>query len=570
MDIRRTVIFIGLAISTYFLILAWNDDYGQNAQVNAPIAAVSDAQDAPVPVEAVPAANADAGADVPQVDAPEVAPEQIDVAKADGQLVQVKTDVLQVTIDPRGGEVVQVLLPAYPASIEQKDVPFVLMEENSRRTYVAQSGLLGKDGVDAKGPALYSVAETNYELGADATELTVVLSTATDKGTVEKIFTFRRGDYLIDVTYRINNTSDQNWQGVFYAQLKRDNSADPSAGNSMGMQSYLGAALTTKENRYEKIGFDDLTEAPYKSVQQGGWAAMLQHYFLAAWIPAQDQPHTYNGRSVKGNNVFGFYDAPTTVAPGSIGEVGASLYVGPKDQKHLAEIAEYLDLTIDYGWLWWVAKPLFSVLNFIQSGEISVFGWFDIDLGGGVGNWGVAIIILTILIKLAFFKLSAASYRSMANMRKVAPKMQEIKEKYGDNREKLGQEMMALYKKEKINPLGGCLPILVQMPVFIALYWVLMESVELRQAPFFLWIEDMSVMDPYFILPLIMGASMFIQMKLNPTPPDPMQARVMQFMPIIFTIFFLWFPAGLVLYWVVNNILSIAQQYVITKQIENS
>jgi len=553
MDIRRTVIFIGLAISTYFLILAWNDDYGQNTQANAPIAAVSETQDAPVPVEATTAPTADA--DVPAIDAPEVAPEQIDVAKPDGQLVQVKTDVLQVTIDPRGGEVTQVLLPAYPASIDQKDVPFVLMEENNRRTYVAQSGLLGKDGVDAKGPALYSVTENSYELADDATELSVVLTTATDKGTVEKIFTFRRGDYLVDVTYRINNTSDQNWQGVFYAQLKRDNSADPSAGNSMGMQSYLGAALTTKENRYEKVGFDDLVDGPYKSVQQGGWAAMLQHYFLAAWIPAQDQPHTYNGRSVKGNNVFGFYDAPTTVAPGSVGEVGASLYVGPKDQERLAEIAEHLDLTIDYGWLWWVAQPLFWLLDNIH----------DI-----VGNWGVAIIFLTILIKLAFFKLSAASYRSMANMRKVAPKMQQIKEQYGDNREKLGQEMMKLYKEEKINPLGGCLPILVQMPVFIALYWVLMESVELRQAPFFLWIEDMSVMDPYFILPLIMGASMFIQMKLNPTPPDPMQARVMQFMPIIFTIFFLWFPAGLVLYWVVNNILSIAQQYVITKQIETS
>lgn len=554
MDIRRTVIFIGLAISTYFLILAWNDDYGQKTQDNAPIAAVTDAQDAPVATIAA-SETSQPSVDAPQTDAPELAPEVTASSEPSGDLITVNTDVLEVTIDPRGGEIVQVLLPAYPVAIESKDVPFVLMERNQRRTYVAQSGLLGKDGVDSKGPAIYSAESDSYQLAEDANELSVVLTTATDKGKVEKVFTFRRGDYLMDVTYRINNTSDQNWQGVFYAQLKRDNSADPSAGNSMGMQSYLGAALTTKENRYEKIGFDDLSEGPFKSVQQGGWAAMLQHYFLAAWIPAQDQPHTYNGRFVKGNNVFGFYDAPTVIAAGAQGEVGASLYVGPKDQDRLGDIAEHLDLTIDYGWLWWIAQPLFMLLDFIHD---------------YVGNWGVAIIILTILIKLAFFKLSAASYRSMANMRKVAPKMQEIKEKYGDNREKLGQEMMALYKKEKINPLGGCLPILVQMPVFIALYWVLMESVELRQAPFFLWIEDMSVMDPYFILPLIMGASMFIQMKLNPTPPDPMQARVMQFMPIIFTIFFLWFPAGLVLYWVVNNILSIAQQYVITKQIENS
>jgi YidC/Oxa1 family membrane protein insertase len=323
----------------------------------------------------------------------------------------------------------------------------------------------------------------------------------------------------------------------------------------MGMQAYLGAALTTKEDRYKKISFSDLEDEAYKSVQDGGWAAMLQHYFLSAWVPSQETQHTYNGRFVKGNYVFGFYDAPMSIAAGDTGNIGAQLYVGPKDQERLETIAPNLNLTVDYGILWFIAQPLFWLLEFIH---------------GFVGNWGVAIILLTVIIKAAFFKLSATSYRSMANMRKVAPKMAEIKEKFGDNREKLGQEMMKLYKEEKINPLGGCLPILVQMPVFISLYWVLMESVELRQAPFFFWIRDMSVMDPYFILPLIMGASMFIQMKLNPTPPDPMQARVMQFMPVIFTVFFLWFPAGLVLYWVVNNVLSIAQQYVITKQIENS
>ena len=547
MDIRRTVIFIGLAISSYFLILAWNDDYGQKPQSQATTAEstvitpdLPDTTDAALPASS---------------DAPQVAGSEPVVAQASGELIRVETDVLKLVIDPRGGEVAEVKLPAYPVAVDQKDVPFTLMERSQTRTYVAQSGLLGTDGTDNQGPALYSSEATAYTLEEGQDELKVVLTTQTDKAIVEKVFTFRRGDYLMDVTFNVKNTSAEAWNGVFYAQLKRDGSGDPSAANNMGMSAYLGAALTTSETRYEKVTFDDLEDSQYKSVQTGGWAAILQHYFLAAWVPAKEEQHTYNGRFVKGNYIFGFYDNVTSIAPGESATMGASLYVGPKIQDRLAEIAENLDLTVDYGWLWFIAQPLFWLLGFFH---------------GLVGNWGVAIILLTVLIKAAFFKLSATSYRSMANMRKVAPKMQEIKDKYGDNREKLGQEMMKLYRDEKINPLGGCLPILVQMPVFIALYWVLMESVELRQAPFFLWIKDMSVMDPYFILPLIMGASMFIQMKLNPTPPDPMQARVMQFMPVIFTIFFLWFPAGLVLYWVVNNILSIAQQYVITKQIENS
>lgn len=552
MDIRRTAILIGLAISSYFLILAWNEDYGSEKQIDAPIAAVEEtAVDTPfVPDQTV----IDGAAELPQVEVTE-APDIADIAKPSGKLIRVVTDVLDISIDPRGGEITQVLLPAYPASIEKKDVPFVLMERNQRRVYVAQSGLLGRDGTDSNGAPLFAVDQTQYELADGQDELKVVLTTQIEKGLLEKIYTFRRSDYLMDITYRIHNESDGTWQGVFYAQLKRDGSADPSAGPDMGMQAYLGAALTTSENRYEKVTFSDLEDKSFKSQQDGGWAAMLQHYFLSAWVPNQDAAHTYNGRYVKDHYIFGFYDKPFQVAAGETGETGASLYVGPKIQGRLGEIASNLELTVDYGWLWWIAQPLFWGLEFFHS---------------IVGNWGVAIILLTVCIKALFFYPSAMSYRSMANMRKVGPKMQELKDKHGDNREKLGQEMMKLYRDEKINPLGGCLPILIQMPVFIALYWVLMESVEIRQAPFALWIEDMSVMDPYFILPLIMGASMFVQMKLNPAPPDPMQARVMQFMPVIFTVFFLWFPAGLVLYWVVNNLLSITQQYIITKQIENA
>jgi YidC/Oxa1 family membrane protein insertase len=554
MDIRRLAIFIGLAVSTYFLIYTWNQDYGQKNLNNAPIASaeVTQASDAPQTTDVNETPVVGTG-DQPIVDAPVT---DVSVsAEPTGELITVTTDVLQVKIDPRGGEVTEVLLPAYPLSIDQQDVPFVLLEKNQRRTYVAQSGLVGKDGIDKAGPALYSAAQTTYTLSDDQQVITVVLTHVSDKAKIEKIYTFRRGDYLMDMNYRITNTSDSEWQGAFYAQLKRDGSSDPSASSAMGMQAYLGAALTTKENRYEKVTYDDLESEAYKNQQEGGWAAMLQHYFLSAWVPPQDTIHTYNGRFVKGNYIFGFYDQPLVVAAGSVGETGASLYVGPKDQDKLEKIAPHLELTVDYGWLWWIAQPLFFLLTFFH---------------GIVGNWGVAIILLTLCVKILFFYPSAMSYRSMANMRKVGPKMQQIKEQYGDNREKLGQEMMALYKKEKINPLGGCLPMLIQMPVFISLYWVLMESVELRQAPFALWITDMSVMDPYFILPLLMGASMFVQMRLNPTPPDPMQARVMQFMPVMMTVFFLWFPAGLVLYWVVNNLLSIAQQYVITKQIENS
>ncbi|MDF1762832.1 MAG: membrane protein insertase YidC, partial [Oleibacter sp.] len=517
MDIRRIIIFAGLAISSYMLILAWNDDYG-TIDSSSPSAtqAMSSTSDVPeMGSEPSVSTNTEVEGDTPNVaDQPAVSQAPVvPTVSPSTQLVRITTDVLHVLIDPKGGQIVESRLPAYPMSIEQKDVPFTVLENNSNRTFIAQSGLLGADGVDKNGGANYSVSSNEYTLADGQDVLEVVLSTTSDKAKVEKIFTFNRGEYLIHVDYRITNTSSEPWTGVFYAQLKRDNSGDPSQSSSLGMAAYLGAALTTSEERYMKIKFSDLEDESFKSVEQGGWAAILQHYFVSAWIPAQDQPHTYNGRVVKGMNIFGFYDNAMTVLPGETATVGAKLYTGPKLQNRLEEIAPNLELVVDYGILWWVAQPLFAVLSFIQSGEINFFG-MEVDLGGGVGNWGVAIILLTVLIKAAFFKLSAMSYRSMANMRKVAPKMAQIKERHGDNREKLGQEMMKLYKEEKINPLSGCLPILVQMPVFIALYWVLMESVELRQAPFFLWIEDMSIKDPYFILPLLMGASMFIQMKL--------------------------------------------------------
>jgi len=297
-----------------------------------------------------------------------------------------------------------------------------------------------------------------------------------------------------------------------------------------------------------------MKEEPFKAQLPGGWIAMIQHYFLSAWVPNPEQTHNYSTRVTKsGFNIAGFTSPTLTVDPGNKGSTGAEFYAGPKDQYALREISPYLELSVDYGFLWWIAQPIFWLLTQIQAIVV---------------NWGLAIILLTVVIKGAFFQLSAKSYKSMANMRKVQPKMADIREQFADDKQKQSQAMMELYKKEKINPMGGCLPILVQMPVFISLYWVLMEAVDLRHAPFILWIHDLSVMDPYFVLPLIMGASMWFMQKLNPPPPDPMQAKIMQWMPVMFTFFFLWFPAGLVLYWVVNNLLSMAQQYVITKRIE--
>lgn len=578
MDIRRLVIYAGLAISSYMLFYTWDQEYGSAAQANSnsqvsDTSVRSNVQNAQTDTpDGVIASEQLEETDVPDVTAPEVAEnfatdEPLGQVQVTGSLITVTTDTMKVTIDPKGGQVINVSLLQYLESLES-DQPINLLESNDKRTFVAQSGLIGTDAVDAKGGAEYSTSQTEYVLEEGTDSLNVILMTETDKAKVKKVFTFTRGEYLIDVNYKVTNTSDTFWKGRFYAQLKRDASEDPSTSTAMGIQPYLGAALTTSEDRYKKVSFEDLEEDNFKSVETGGWAAMLQHYFVSAWVPSQDQQHTYNGRYSRGHYLFGFYDNEVAIAPGETALLGAGLYVGPKIQSDLAAIAPNLDLVVDYGFLWWLAQPLFALLNFIQTGEETFFG-AHVDIGAGVGNWGISIIILTIIIKLMLYKPTAMSYRSMAKMRKFAPKMQQLRERYGDNREKLGQEMMKLYRDEKINPMAGCLPMLLPMPVFMALYWVLLESVELRQAPFMFWIQDLSIKDPFFILPLLMGASMFIQFKLNPPPQDPMQAKVVQFMPVIMTFFFFWFPAGLVLYWLVNNIFSVTQQYVITRKIES-
>jgi len=473
-----------------------------------------------------------------------------------GRIIQVKTGTLQLAIDLHGGDIVELALSKHLEKLDDPDQPFILLEQNGQRVYVAQSGLIGPNGIDKGQRADYTADATRYSLDGGEESLQVDLHWSDESGlNIIKRFTFQRDSYVVDIDFIITNNSSQRFQANLFGQIKRDGSKDPTASSSgMGMVPFLGAAVTQPDDRFTKFSFDDMQEEPFKAQLPGGWVAMIQHYFLSAWIPNPDQTHNYSTRVTSGGfNIAGFTSPAVTVDPGKQGSTGARFYAGPKDQYDLREISPYLELSVDYGWLWWIAQPIFWLLTQIQAIVV---------------NWGLAIILLTVIIKAAFFKLSAKSYQSMANMRRVQPKMADIKEQYADDKQKQSQAMMELYKKEKINPMGGCLPILVQMPVFISLYWVLMEAVDLRHAPFILWIHDLSVMDPYFVLPLMMGASMWFMQKLNPPPPDPMQAKIMQWMPVMFTFFFLWFPAGLVLYWVVNNLLSMAQQYVITKRIE--
>jgi len=475
------------------------------------------------------------------------------------QLVRVVTDTLDILIDTHGGDIVKVALLKHAAELNS-DQPYVLLNRNNDFTYIAQSGLVGPgdngtDSADGIRP-IYTTDSDEYVLAEGEGEIAIDLKLEKHGVRYIKRFLLTRGDNLIKLTYLIDNKSQRDIQVQLFGQIKRD-SQPPiiSTDAGFGLQPFLGAAITSPESNYEKIEFSDLSQDKETFSMEGGWVAMIQHYFISAWVPNSEQENVFVLRKKKNEDLYllGFTSPPMLVSAGNQSHISADFYAGPKNIDRLEEIAEHLDLTSDFGILWWIAKPLFHFLSWIHS---------------FIGNWGWSIIILTIMIKAVFFQLSAASYRSMAKMRKVAPKMQAIKERFGDDRQKISQEMMKLYKAEKVNPMGGCLPILVQMPVFIALYWVLLESVEIRHAPFILWLNDLSVKDPYFILPLLMGVSMFIQQKLNPTPPDPTQAKVMQWLPVVFTFMFLWFPAGLVLYWVVNNTLSIMQQYIITKRIE--
>lgn len=555
MDSIKYIIFGGLAVVSYLLLLAWQEDYPRvpasstipAVQIESSAASTSDVPSLP--------ANTSSG---PSLDVPVV--QAIPAAQVQEQTdtyVQVHTDVLNVTLDRNGGDIVAVTLPEFKKNIDVENDPFVLLQRDALGLYVAKSGLVGRNGIDSTSRALYQADANNYTLAQNADSIVVSMNYTAENGVIViKRFTFERGSYLVNVSYEVQNNSAAPWSANLFAQINRTDFPDPSTSSGLGSSSFMGFAATSVDDPYFKVPFDDIADGMEPYQLQGGWIAMSQHYFLSAWVPPSDALNTFSMRTSPQNSneyIGGFTSSEFTVAPGSTGTQSLEFYAGPKDQYSLGDIAPNLELTIDYGWLWFAASPIYWLLRQIDS---------------IVGNYGWSILLLTLTVKAIFYKLSATSYRSMANMRRVMPKMAQLKERHGDDRMKLQKATMELYQKEKINPFGGCLPMLVQMPVFIALYWVLMESVELRQAPFILWINDLSVMDPFFILPLLMGASMFGQQLLSPAPADPMQAKVMRFMPVVMTIFFLWFPAGLVLYWLANSVLGIAQQYYITKKIE--
>ncbi len=485
MNMQRNILIAALLVITYLMVLQWNNDYGQGEPLPAQHEQSVISNDVP----ALPATEG-VDADVPQA----LEPTSDDVPNAPAQtasvtngLIQIETDTLQLSINPLGGDIVSLALPAYPIRKDRPDLPFQLLELTNNRTYIAQSGLAGRDGPDARanGRPLYSAAQSNYRLAEDSDSLVVDLHFSEAGVNYIKRFTFTRGAYLIDIDYVIDNQSNNAWTGSLFGQIKRDKSGDPSSSSTTGMATYLGAAYWSADNSYTKLKFGNMDDNRLKQTVEGGWIAWLQHYFVSAWIPQADVQNLYQSRKdSQGNYIVGFVSPSVSVSAGQQATISADFYAGPKIQDSLKAISKGLELTVDYGFLWWIAQPLFWVLSLIHS---------------VVGNWGWSIILLTVLIKAVFFPLSATSYRSMANMRRVAPKLQALRELHGDDRQKMSQGMMELYKKEKINPLGGCLPILVQMPVFIALYWTLMESVEMRQAEWLGWITDLSLKDPFFI-----------------------------------------------------------------------
>ena len=558
----RPVLIIGLVFLGYMIWVQWQKDYGP-----APKPAATQTQ-SPSDTASVPSMAEERVADA--VDLP--TPSDLGTSRPEGkisenleevrdkrQLVSVKTDVLEVQIDPVGGTLVSAILLDYPIKQKEPENLVNLLAASGDRMFIAQSGLLSRQQAPNH-TSTYRSEKPSYELSDGTDEIIVPLTWVSDDGVeVTKAYVFRRGSYEIDVLHDVDNRSGSDWTGSRYDQLQRSVPGDEeSAGfTNPSRYSFEGIGFYNPEDKFEKIDFDDVADEPYKKTSRGGWLAMIQHYFFAAWIPPAEDEVTYTTQAITGNGwpryVARNVSPARLVASGDSTQFSSRLYIGPKLQDEIPDVASGLEYTVNYGIFTVFSKPLYWLLAKIHS---------------VVGNWGWAIVILTILIKAAFFKLTEAQYRSTARMRKLQPRIEQLKERYGDDRQRMSQAMMEMYKKEKVNPLGGCLPILVQIPIFIALYWVLLESVELRQAPFILWIDNLSVRDPYFILPLLNAAFMFATQRLTPmVGMDPLQQKMMTMMPVVFSIMFAFFPAGLVLYWATNAGLSLAQQYYITRKI---
>ncbi|HHO70131.1 MAG TPA: membrane protein insertase YidC [Halothiobacillus sp.] len=552
MDSRRLILIISLSFVLLLLWQAWVEDQRKLITENVTVDTLDRPADVPMAgPRDIPTTAGTINGDLPQA------------APAEGTLpttglVTVRTDVLDLRIDPRGGVIVQADLLDYPIALDRPDTPVRLLMDGRGQRYVAQSGL---QAVEAPAPdhyAQYRVESTEYVLQEGQQELLIPMVWEEDGIRVTKTFRLEASSYVVTVSHEVENRSEKAWIGSQYRQLQRT-----EHGGGMGLvYTYTGGVYagdipgTGDRLNYEKISFKEMAKAPLALDLSNGWVAMIQHYFLSAWVPdAEEINHFYSLTTRTTPTLFtlGMVSPSKVIEPGATDRFESTLYLGPKIQENLKPLAQGLELTVDFGMLTFIAKPIFWLLK--------VFYDF-------VGNWGWAIVMVTVVIKLIFWWPSAVSYRSMAKMRALTPKLKSLKERYAEDRQKLSQEMMKLYQKEKINPLGGCLPILIQIPVFIALYWVLVESVELRQAEWIFWIKDLSAIDPYFVLPILMGLSMWVQQKLNPAPMDPIQQKIFTWLPVVFTIFFAFFPAGLVLYWLVNNILSIGQQYLITSKIE--
>jgi YidC/Oxa1 family membrane protein insertase len=553
MDTQKLVLFLIFSSSLLFLWDAWQKEQRPPSPASTPSAMQGSGggsqAETPVPGEKLSSSSPGQGGGPADNAMPNIG-SKLEL----GERILVKTDVAVAEISTAGGDLRRLELLDHPDK-EDKSKPFALLQSQSDHIYVAQSGLIGEGLPSHK--TRYVADQGSYELAPGEDKIEVRLAAPESDGVrVTKIYTFHRGSYLIDVSFEVTNQRAAAIQPFSYFQMLRD--SQPPVGSVFMIPTYTGAALYTEQEKFKKIEFSALDKgnATYPKNADNGWIAMLQHYFLTAWLPKDKSPREYYAKRLGENEYTAGVIVPVgVVEPGSTVRITVPLYAGPEEQSKLASVAPGLDLTVDYGWLTVIGAPLFWLLSFYHS-------W--------TGNWGVAIILLTMSVKLAFFPLSAAGYRSMAKLRLVTPKLQRLREQHGNDRQRMHQAMMDFYKTEKINPMGGCLPILVQIPVFISLYWVLLASVELRYAPFALWIEDLSSPDPYYVLPVLMGISMFVQSKLSPPTADPIQAKVMQIMPFAFSVFFFFFPAGLVLYSLVNNVLSIAQQWQITRMIENA
>ena len=532
MESQRSLLFIALLVVSYLLFQQWQVD-------NAP---------QPIAVKTIPIKTSSTDHSIPNSNLDASASKS--VINVAANIISIKTDVLSLKINTQGGDIVEAKLLKYNTKLNN-NIPVTLMHDGAYK-YIAQSGLIGNNGLDRiiPGRPIYNVTKTSYQFDKNKKNLIVDLTYQDDKTlNVIKRFTFSRDDYSIKVDYIIKNNMDHNASVQYYGQLKQTVDTPKNSG-VMPTSAYRGAAYSTTDDRYQKYKFSKMEDNNLNVSTKKGWVAMIEHYFVSAWVPEDDaQNNFYTNYTNNGEAIIGFKEPIVTIPPNQKVITSAIVYLGPKDQNKMAKIADGLDLTIDYGILFMISQPLFWLLTHIHS---------------LVGNWGFAIIIITLIVKGGMYPLTKIQYTSMARMRELQPKMAALKERFGDDRQKMSQATMAMYKKEKVNPAGGCLPLIVQMPIFLALYWVFLGSIELRQAPFILWIQDLSVMDPYFVLPVLMGISMFVMQRMQPvTVQDPMQQKIMKYMPVLFSVFMAWFPSGLVLYWFVSNLISITQMKII-------